>query len=319
MAKIVDWEAHIGRRLRLRDLHVFFSVVELGSMAKAAAQLGVTQPAVSQVIADLEHGLGVSLLDRSPRGVEPTIYGKALLKGGAAAFDDLKQAIKEIEFLADPTVGEVRIGCPETVAAILPPAVEKLSRSYPGIILHISDVVAPTLDVPQLRDRTLDVALLRITGSLSRHPLGDDLNVEVLFNDESHVVAGRESQWARRRKIDLADLAGEPWILPPENSLNRKIVMDAFRAAGLDPPRIGLVTFSVQLRANLLASGRYLTVFPQSMMRLYADHMSLKVLPVKLPRMEWPVAMVTLKNRMLNPAVQLFMRQMRATVKSLTP
>ncbi len=95
MAKIVDWDSHIGRRLKLRDLHVFFSVVQLGSMAKAAAHFRVTQPAVSQVIADLEYALGVKLLDRSPRGVEPTVYGRSLLKGGAAAFDDLKQTIKE--------------------------------------------------------------------------------------------------------------------------------------------------------------------------------------------------------------------------------
>ncbi len=88
MAKIVDWERHIGRRLRLRDLHVFFTVVDLGSMAKAARHLRVTQPAVSQVIADLEHTLGVNLLDRGPRGVEPTIYGRALLKGGSPVDDE---------------------------------------------------------------------------------------------------------------------------------------------------------------------------------------------------------------------------------------
>src|SRR5258705_6110615 len=98
MSKIVDWDRHIGRRLKLRDLHVFFRVVQLGSMAKAAAHFRVTQPAVSQVIADLEHALGVKLFDRSPRGVEPTVYGRSLLKGGAAAFDDLKQTSRQSNF-----------------------------------------------------------------------------------------------------------------------------------------------------------------------------------------------------------------------------
>ena len=82
MAKIVDWDSHIGRRLRLRDLHVFFTVVEWGSLAKAAAHLRVSQPAVSQLIADLEHALGARLFDRSPRGVVPTLYGRALLARG---------------------------------------------------------------------------------------------------------------------------------------------------------------------------------------------------------------------------------------------
>src|SRR3954464_7450919 len=100
MAKAIDWEGRIGRRVRLRDLHVLFAVVQSGSMAKAAAELGVTQSAISQMIADLEHALGVRLLDRSPRGVETTVYGHALLKHGKAAFDDLRQGIQEIEFLA---------------------------------------------------------------------------------------------------------------------------------------------------------------------------------------------------------------------------
>src|SRR5437016_762916 len=110
MLRKIDWESQIGRRLRLRDLHVFHTVVHQRSMAKAAVQLGVTQPAVSEVIADLEHALGVRLLDRSPQGVEPTMYGNALLKRSIAVFDELKQSIRDIEFLSDATTGEVRIG-----------------------------------------------------------------------------------------------------------------------------------------------------------------------------------------------------------------
>ena len=113
MAGRIDWEGRIGRRLKLRDLHVYFAVVQCGSMAKAATQLGVSQPTVSEIIADLEHTFGVRLLDRVARGVEPTIYGNALLKRGIAAFDELKQSARDIAFLADPTVGELKIGCAE--------------------------------------------------------------------------------------------------------------------------------------------------------------------------------------------------------------
>src|SRR5438128_344606 len=101
MPRKIDWEGRTGRRLKLRDLHVYFVVVQCGSMAKAAAQLGVSQPTVSEVIADLEHTFGVRLLDRLPRGVEPTMYGNALLKRSIAAFDELKQSGRDIEFLAD--------------------------------------------------------------------------------------------------------------------------------------------------------------------------------------------------------------------------
>src|SRR6185295_11410230 len=110
MLRKIDWESQIGRRLRLRDLHVFATAVQRGSMAKAAQQLGVSQPAVSEVISDLEHALGVRLLDRSAKGVEPTIYGDALLKRSVAAFDELKQSVRDIAFLSNPTEGELRIG-----------------------------------------------------------------------------------------------------------------------------------------------------------------------------------------------------------------
>ena len=113
MTKAVDWESRIGRRLRLRDLHVFFAVVQSGSMAKAATHLKITQPSVSKAIGDLEEALGVRLFDRSTRGVEPTIYGDVLVKCGSVVFDELRQGIRHIEFLADPTVGELRIGCPD--------------------------------------------------------------------------------------------------------------------------------------------------------------------------------------------------------------
>ena len=317
MAEIVDWSGHIGRRLRLRDLHVFAQVVQFGSMAKAAAQMRVTQPAVSQVIADLESVLGVSLLDRSPRGVRPTIYGEALIKGGAAAFDDLRQTIREIEFLANPTSGEVRVGCPETVAALMTPVVKRLSAQYPAIVLHVFEVAAPTLDLPQLRDRTLDLAMIRVAGPPSAHRYGDDLDVEVLLNDETRIVVGKYSRWARRRKIDLAELAGEPWILPPAYSLNRAVVMDAFCERRLGPPKVSIVTYSMQLRAKLVAAGRHISVFPRSLLRLYAEEMSLRELPIDLPPREWPIALVTLKNRMTNPVVQLFIKQVRESFKAL--
>ena len=109
MPKISDWEGQIGHRLRLRDLHVFSKVVQFGSMAKAAVQLRVTQPAISQVIADLEHVLGVSLLDRSPQGVKPTIYGDALMRGGVSPAS--KTALRGVERAIEiGGIGERKLG-----------------------------------------------------------------------------------------------------------------------------------------------------------------------------------------------------------------
>src|SRR6266545_3111447 len=129
MAKAIDWEGRIGRRIRLRDLHIFFAVAECGSMAKAGTRLGVTQPAISKAVGDLEAAVGVRLLDRSPQGVEPTIYGDALLKRGVAAFDELRQGVKDIEQLSDPTAGELRIGGSESLSAgILSPIIDRFAK-----------------------------------------------------------------------------------------------------------------------------------------------------------------------------------------------
>jgi len=313
----IDWDRQVGRRLKLRDLHVFLAVARRGSMAKAAVELNVSQPVVSEVIAGLEHAIGVRLFERSAQGVRPTLYGDALLQGGALALDQLKQTISRIGFLADPTVGELKIGCPETISAILPPIFERIHRRHPNIVFHVSEVATPTLHLPQLRDRTLDVAVLRTRWPLPEPALVDDLNIEELFDDETVVIAGLESRWARMRKIDLVDLAEAKWILPPPETTNSGVVMEAFRTRGLQPPAVSFVTYSVTLRTSLLATGRYVSVLPRSMMSLYARRMSVKVLPIKLAIRKWPVVVATLKNRTLNPVADMFIENLRTGVRAL--
>src|SRR4029450_5404240 len=102
----IEWSDRIGRRLKLQDLHVLMTVVQAGSMGKAAERLNTSQPNISRSISELEAALGVRLLDRHHQGIEPTEYGRALLDGGVAVFDELRQTVRNIEFLADPTAGE---------------------------------------------------------------------------------------------------------------------------------------------------------------------------------------------------------------------
>lgn len=316
MAGRIDWEGQIGRRLRFRDLYVLFTVVQCGSMAKAAAQLGVSQPSVSEVIADLEHALGVRLLDRSPRGIEPTIYANALLKRSRVAFDELKQGIRDIECLTDPTVGEVRIGCPESISSsILPAIIQQLSQQCPRVVPNV-DAGATDRMVRDLLDRKLDLVVARGGQTLADDSVIDQLKVEVLFDDELVVAAGTQSKWARRREIDLAELVNERWILSAPGTWNHMVVTEAFRARGLELPKIALSTLSIHLRTNLLASGLFITVFPHSVLRLYGARFSLKALPVRLPIRPWPVSIVTLKNRTLSPVVELFITCTRKVTKS---
>ena len=107
----------IERRISLHDMRILMAVIQAGSMGRAAKRLATSQPAVSRSIADLENALGVRLLDRGPQGIEPTPYGSALVRRGVAVFDELGQGVRDIQFLADPTAGELRIGASIAVAA----------------------------------------------------------------------------------------------------------------------------------------------------------------------------------------------------------
>jgi DNA-binding transcriptional LysR family regulator len=258
----------------------------------------------------------VRLLDRSPRGVEPTTYGRVLLKGGTAAFDELKQSIREIEFLSDPSTGEVRIGCVESIASsILPPIIQGFFQQYPRVALHVHRLSSPALELPELRGRSLDLVLARIMRPLVNEV--DELTVEVLFEDEMVVVAGMASRWARLDKIDLAEMVNEPWVLTPPDSWTNMMVAEAFHARGLDMPRICLTTFSGPLRTNLVAAGPFITALPSSILRLDSNRALLKTLPIDLPVRPWPVAIVTLKNRALSPIVARFTDHVRAFTRSM--
>src|SRR6185437_7346933 len=138
MVRAMRLSDRIGRRIKLQDLHILMTVVQAGSMGKAARQLNTSQPNISKSIADLEHALGVRLLDRHRQGIEPTEFGHALLGGGTAVFDELRQTLKNIEFLADPSSGEIRVGCTPLLAASFASAVvDRLSQRHPGIVFHL--------------------------------------------------------------------------------------------------------------------------------------------------------------------------------------
>ena len=317
MPSAEHWDARIGRRIRLRDLHVLLTVVQRGSMAKAAQHLSITQPAVSKSIADLEHALGVRLLDRGPQGVEPTPYGKALVRRGLTVFDELRQGIGEIEFMAEPRVGQVRVGCPETLAAtLLPPVVERLSKQHPGITLYVAQTNPLTLEIRELRDRNVELLLGRLGPVFTE----EDLNAEILYHDPLVVVAGATSSWARRRALELVELIGEKWILYPPKEIPGIFIEEAFRKQGLRLPSASVLTYSFQLRDMLLMTGNYLSIVAASAVPIFnAKRVVVKVLPIDLGAQAKarPVAIFTLKNRTLSPVTDVFIDCVRTVANAI--
>src|SRR5262249_40871119 len=278
------------------------SVAQSGSMGKAAQRLNTSQPNISRSIADLERTLGVRLFDRHAQGIVPTEFGRALLDCGAAVFDDLRQGVKNIEHLADPGAGEVRIGCNPFIAAdFVSTVIDRLSKRHPRIAFHVVAAEAEALH-RDLHDRNIDLLV-----AWRFDPMDDEhLGFEVLYDDKYAVVAGARSPWARRRRIRLAELMEESWALPPPETVIGSAAIAAFRASGLTYPRLRVSTITPEVRISLLSTGRFLTIFPASILRFSAQRRDIRMLPVELSMSRVSLGVVTLKGRTLSPVARLF-------------
>jgi DNA-binding transcriptional LysR family regulator len=309
----MDWADRVGSRIKLRDLHILLAVVEWKSMAEAARRLAVSQPVVSRAIADLEHALGIRLLDRTPQGVEPTVYGRTLLIRGLAVFDELRGSVKDIKFLTDPTAGELRIGSTQSIGTgLLVAILDRLSAQRPRLAFQVRLDDVATLLHHDLRERNIDLFFGRMLDINE-----DDLNTEMLFEDPLFVVAGINSRWTRRRKLALKDLVDEAWAMPPPDSNAGVLFRDAFRASGLAIPHVAVASYGTQLPSALVSTGRFLAMLPGSYLKFNGKRFGLKTLPVKLPVPPQPAGVVTLKNRTLSPLAQLFIKCARDVAKPL--
>ena len=311
----MDLVDRIGMRIKLRDLHILLAVAEWKSMANAARHLAVSQPVVSRAIGDLEEKFGVKIFDRTPQGVEPTIYGQTLLDRCVAIFDELRGSVKDIKFLSDATAGELRIGnTPSIAAGLLPAILDRLCAQRPRMSFQVKVGDAAMLYHHDLRERRIDVLFGRlITGTY------DDVYSEAMFDDRIVVVAGADNPWSRRRKLSLQDLIHEPWTMPPTDSYPTNLVADAFRNCGLPPPHLSVTSHGIELHLALLTTGRFISLMPLSLVALRHIRLGLKILPVELPLPTHPFGIARLKNRTLSPVATLFSECARAVSKDVTP
>lgn len=311
----MKWTDRIGRRVKLRDLHVALAVADAGSMTKAADELAVSYPVVSKTISELEHTLGVKLFDRSSSGVEPTNYGRALLKSGVAVFDEMRKGLQQIEFIRRPDAGEVRISSSSvTDAGFLPAVIERFSQDVPRAVVNVLPENIAIQQYDNVRDRKVELVFGRLPATM----IEPDLVAEPLFDEPNVIVAGSESRWAKRRNLTLADLIGEPWVLAQPGSLARSLHEEVFRKSGLEPPSATVLTVSLHLYMRLIETGRWLGLVPASVMRFGGKRMQLKVLPVKTLSPPAPVGFITVKDRTLTPLAERFIECARKVAGSDT-
>ena len=296
------------RRMRLRDLETLVTVVQAGGMRKAAGQLHLSQPAISKAIAELEDAVGLKLLERGRSGTEPTAFGAALVRRSEALIDDVREALRELSELADPEAGEVRLGSMETLhAGLVGATADAVLARHPRIRIVFESGQSPDLIQHFLLGRLVDFIVAR--------PYLPDLPPEIesepLFFDRLLVVVGQTHRLARRRKIRLEELGDESWILSRNEVQAESPMAHEWRSQGLDPPRRILMSGSLILRFKLLATGRFVTCMPHSLMPFLVDHSAFRVLPLRVAPWQTATMIMRLRGRSPTPAAELFISKLR--------
>jgi DNA-binding transcriptional LysR family regulator len=196
-----------------------------------------------------------------------------MLSRSRAAFDELREGVKDIEFLTDPTTGEVKIGSTEPIGSnFVSTVIERLHRRYPRIVIHFRIKDDYESLQGDLNERNIDLLFVRKFGPFAE----DQLNFKVLYYNPYVVAAGVTNPLVQRRRVKLVELVDELWVLPPPDSRFGLLAAEAFRASGLDRPRAAVVAYAHEVRISLLRMGHYLTLFPESVLMFPAKHPFIK-------------------------------------------
>lgn len=297
----MNWASRIGRRIKLSDLHVFLTVAQTGSMARAASDLAVSHPVISRSISQLEHVLGVRLLERTGKGISLTECRRTLQLGAHGAFDELRQTVDDLDRLNDPTRDFIRLGTtPALAASYVSRMLQLLHQRHPRISVKLQVGEAET-QRHLLEQREIDVLVHR---QFFLSP-SDALSFEPLFQSPYVIAAGSNNPLCRKRKMALADLMEEPWLLPPVNTRFGSFIADAFNTKGLPYPVPVIETSALEIRTNLLSVGPFVTAVPRFSILFPHQHPSIKQLDVDFPNTGPPIGLITHRRSKGRPASAL--------------
>lgn len=242
-------------------LQRFLAIFEHRSFGRAAAELHITQPALTKSIQLLEEELGIRLFERTPTGVVPTIYGEALSLHAKVIEAEMKNAAREIATLSGAIKGEVTVGVTPSVAAdIIPRAFLRLQKERPSIAVNVIEGLMEN-HVPALRRGELDL----VVGGWVRgeHP---DLTTELLMRDRALIFAGEDHPLAELVEVPWQALFDYPWVMPPHSQFWVHSLELAFADRGLKPPTPAAVTNSAGFIRAMLLRNLYLSALPERLL-----------------------------------------------------
>ena len=277
-------------------------------MLRAAEYIGLSQPAVSKAIGDLETDLGVTLFTRGNRGVVPTVYGETLVRHAQVALAQLAHAAEALDDLSHGAGGRVVVGTLLAASAwLLPQAIARLRAERPRVIVEVVEGTNDRLQ-PMLSRGDLDMVVGRL--SEFRHRSG--VHQEALYDEAIVILTRPDHPLARRGAVDLRDLQTADWILPPPETTLRRQLEKAFFDAGLDPPRCAVESVSLPTNRRLLRDSDLIGAWPQGVAADDLETGRLTALPVRLTEVLGPVGVSTRGASHLSPAAEALLAALKA-------
>jgi DNA-binding transcriptional LysR family regulator len=300
-------------RLKTRQLLLLIALDEQRNIHRAAETLHMTQPAASKQIKDLEEMLDVKLFERLPRGMEPTLFGETMIRHARMALTSLSLAHDDVLALKSGLVGQVEIGVIMTPAmSLLPQAIAKVKQQAP--LLRIGVHMEPSNTLVNMLERgTLDFMI----GRILEHDTNSRLSYEELTEEPACAVARNGHPLASASNLTLKDIAGHPWVLPPQGSILRHRVDMMFRRAGLEPPANTVDTTALLLITALLQQTDSLHVMPVDVARYYQSLNVLTILPIELPFKMDAFGIIRQQDHLLSPGANLLLTAVRSVAKEV--
>lgn len=305
-------DSRLARLAGERLLEVLVAVADTGSATLAAQRLGLTQPAVSQALRELEHLAGAVLVERGARSLHLTDAGAILLRRVRLALMELRVAGEETASLDGLLHGRVTVASlPYSSVELVPQAAARCLRRHPRLQLAVIDGTYDTL-IGRLRSAEIDM----IVGTL-RPADADDLEQEVLVDDSLCVACRAGHPHAAAPHLALRDLADAPWVLPLPGTAARASFEAAFRAEGLALPPVRLEVHNPVAVRALLLDGDYLALLSAHQIRAEVAAGQLAVLPVALRDARRTIGLTLRRGGAHAPGVLALREALRAAAGAL--
>lgn len=300
-------------RLKLRQLRLLVAVGRHGNIQNAARELGVSQPAATKMIQDLELDFEVTLFQRTNRGVIPTVFGDTLIRHGKLIFAQVSSAAQELDDLNEGSSGRVVIGTLLAASpSLLPGAIEILLTERPKVAIKITEGTNEVL-MPALLSGEIDMVVGRLPSQRHR----DKIVQEKLYDERIHAVVGNQHPLASGPSVSFEDIKPFGWILPPlETTLRRQVDQFFVSQAQYAPPHY-VESVSYLTNRALLRSRNLISLMPAHVASQDVENGLLKRLDWTVPFGAGPVGLSYRGNESLSPAGRAFMQALHHTATKM--